>query len=174
MAAIFSLITCTAFAAQISAKNINRATKVVIIGGAEFKTQDYYDIITKTLGSKTKTSYECGDDIQRNYQMFMVERYDIGENKPNKKDLIEFAAQNGHGNTLFLIVDETIDTQNNAKSRQKNRCTIQLDAYLVNDTQIVDFTTTSKDSTSKTSILRARRGAFEKSLKAVAKAMNLN
>ena len=172
-AMIVTLISCTAFAAQNSSVKSYKSTKVVIIAGAEFKTADYYKLIQKNLGVKSKTVYECGDEIQRKYQLFMMNRYDIGENTPRKQDLIDFASSNGYGNTLFLLLDENIDTQNNGKSRQKNRSTIQLDAYLVNESQIVDFTTTSQDFISKTSNLRARRGAFEKCLKEIALVMNL-
>ena len=167
-AMIMALFSCTAFAAYNS-----YGTKVVIIGGGEFKTADYYKIIQKNLGSKSGNKYECGNEIQKRYQVFMMDRYDIGENTPRKQDFIDFTAWSGYGKVLFLIVDENIDTQNNAKRRQKNRSTIQLDAYLVNGSRIVDFTTTSQDFTSKTSNLRARRGAFEKCLKDVATAMNL-
>lgn len=167
-----TLISCTAFAANNSKDTFN-STKVVIIGGAEFKTKDYYEIVKKTFGKKSKTVYDCGDEIQRQYQIFMMDRYDIGESTPHKQDLIDFNARNGYRQTLFLMLDENIDTQNNAKSRQKNRITIQLDAYLVNSSGIVDFNTTSQDFISKTSNLRARRGAFEKCLKEIAKVMNL-
>lgn len=170
---ILTLISCTAFAAQSSSGSNYRSTKVVIIGGAEFKTKDYYNLIKKVLGSKTKTAYEAGDEIQRKYQLFMMERYDIGENKPRKQDFIDFASRSGYGNILFLVLDENIDTQNNSKSRQKNRITIQLDTFLVNGSGIIDFTTTSQDFISKTSNLRARRGAFEKCLKEIATVMNL-
>ncbi len=169
MAAIFLLSSVTAFAAL----NSYRSTSVVIIGGAEFKTPDYYKIVKNTLGKKTQTPYDAGDEIQRRYQMFMMERYDIGETKPRKQDLIDFAASNGYGDVLFLIIDENIDTQANAKSRQKNRISVQLDAYLANSSRIVDFNTTSQDFNSKTSSLRARRGAFEKCLKELAGKMNL-
>ncbi len=172
-AMVMALISCTAFAAQTATGSTYGSTKVVIIGGAEFKTQDYYKLIQKTLGSKTKTLYECGDEIQSNYQMFMIEKYDIGEHLPNKQDMIEFVSSNGYSNVLFLKLNETIDTQNNAKSRQKNRITIQLDAYLVDSSKIAKSSTTSQDFISKTSNLRARRGAFEKCLKEVAKTMNL-
>lgn len=166
--AILALVSCTAFAAS----GVYGTTKVVIVGGAEFKTNDYYKSIQKAL-AKSSNNYDCGNEIQRRYQLFMMERYDIGENRPRKQDLIDFAAQNGYGNVLFLIVNENIDTQNNAKRRQKNRSTIQLDAYLANGSRIIDFTTTAQDFTSKTSNLRARRGAFEKCLKEVADKLRL-
>ena len=170
MLAILVLSAATVCAA---ASSYNRGTKVVIIGGAEFKTDDYYKIVRKNFGKKSKAQFEAGSDVQERYQIFMMERYDIGENKPHKQDLIDFAAENGYGSVLFLIVDEHLDTQNNAKSRQKNRITVQLDAYLVNSSRIVDVTTTSQDFNSKTSNLRARRGAFEKCVKEVSKKMNL-
>lgn len=157
-----------------AASSYNRSTQVVIIGGAEFKTNDYYKIVRKNFGKSTNVTFEAGDDVQERYQIFMMERYDIGETTPHKQDLVDFAAENGYGNVLFLIVDEHLDTQNNSSSRQKNRITVQLDAYYVNGSRIIDVTTTSQDFNSKTSNLRARRGAFEKCVKEVAKKLNLN
>ena len=168
-ALVMALISCTAFAAQ----NSYRTTKVVIIGGAEFKTKDYYDLIKKNLGSQTKTLYEAGDEIQRKYQLFMMDRYDIGENTPRKQDFIDFADYSGYRNVLYLTLDENLDTHTHGEHSQKSRITIQLDAYLVNGSKIVDFATTSQDFVSKASNLRARRGAFEKCLKEIAKVMNL-
>lgn len=169
LAAMFvAAFACTAFAAQ---KDFG--TKVVIIGGGEFKTADFYKIIQKNLGTKNKTKYECGNEIQKRYQVFMMNRYDIGEDKPRKQDFTDFTAWSGYGKVLFLIVDENIDTQTHGDHSQKNRSTIQMDAYLVNTSGIVDFNTTSQEFTSKASNLRARRGAFEKCLKDIASTMNL-
>ena len=167
-ALIVAAFSCTAFAASSY-----YSTKVVIIGGGEFKTSDYYKIIEKTLGAKSRTRFECGNEVQKRYQMFIMDRYDIGENKPHKRDFVDFAARNGYGKVLFIIVDENIDTQNNANRRQKNRSTIQMDAYLASGSAIVDFSTTSQEYSSKTSNLRARRGAFEKCLKDISVAMHL-
>ncbi|MBQ7705626.1 MAG: hypothetical protein IJT73_09405 [Selenomonadaceae bacterium] len=168
-AMLMTLLTCTAFAAQ----NSYNTTKVVLISGAEFKTKDYYKIVEKNLGTKTKTAYECGDEIQRSYQMFMMDRYDIGEDKPRKQDMIDFAERNSYKNVVFIILDENIDTHSHGKHSEKIRSTIQMDAYLVSNDRIADFATTSQEFTSKASNLRARRGAFEKCLKEVANVMNL-
>ena len=167
-ALIVAACSVTAFAAS------NYGTKVVIIGGGEFKTSDYYKIIEKNLGSQGKNRFECGNEIQKRYQVFIMDRYDIGEDKPRKQDFIDFTAWSGYGKVLFLVVDENIDTQTHGKHSQKNRSTIQMDAYLTSSTGIVDFTTTSQEFTSKASNLRARRGAFEKCLKDVAKSMKLS
>lgn len=172
MLAVLVLSAATICAA--AEKSYVRSNQVVIIGGAEFKTDDYYKIVRKNFGKKINAKFEAGDDVQERYQIFMMERYDIGESTPHKKDLMDFAAENGYGNVLFLIVNEHIDTQNNASSRQKNRITVQLDAYYVNSSRIIDVATTSKDFNSKTSNLRARRGAFEKCVKEVAKKLSLN
>lgn len=164
-AMILAMITATAFAAQ--------STKVVIIAGAEFKTDDYYKIIQKNLGVQSKTAYEAGNDIQKKYHVFMMKHYDIGETTPKKQDLANFVKESGYGKVLFLMLDENIDTQTHGNHSQKNRSTIQLDAYLVDSEGIIDVTTTSQDFVSKASNLRARRGAFEKCLKEVATSMNL-
>lgn len=174
MLAVLVLGMATVCAAATSRDTAYRSNKVVIIGGAEFKTNDYYKIVRKNFGKKSKTTFEAGSDVQERYQIFMMERYDIGENNLHKQDLMDFAAENGYGNVLFLIVDEHIDTQNNASSRQKNRITVQLDAYYVNSSRIIDFTTTSQDFISKTSNLRARRGAFEKCVKEIAEKLSIN
>ena len=172
-AMLVALISCTAFAATSSTSSFN-STKVVIIGGGEFKTADYYKIVQKTLGAKTLTAYDCGDEIQRQFQLFMMDRYDIGETTPKKQDMLDFTARNNYRKTLFLVLDENIDTQTHGDHSQKNRSTIQLDAYLADSSKLVDFATTSQEFTSKASNLRARRGAFEKCLKEVAKIMNIN
>lgn len=166
-ALVLVAFSCTAFAAN------SHATKVVIVGGGEFKTSDYYKIIEKNLGAKSSTKYECGNEVQKRFQMFMMDRYDIGENKPRKQDMIDFAARSGYGKVLFLLVDENIDTQSHGKHSQKNRSTIQMDAYLATGSTISDFNTTSQEFTSKASNLRARRGAFEKCLKDIAVSMHL-
>ena len=161
------LISCTAFAAN------NYGTKVVIVGGSEFKTADYYKIIQKNLGSKSGNKYECGNEIQKRYQVFMMDRYDVGENKPKKNDMVDFVAWSGYDKVLFVMLDENIDTQSHGNHSQKNRSTIQMDAYLVGTENIISLSTTSQDFVSKASNLRARRGAFEKCLKAIATDMNL-
>lgn len=166
-ALIVAAFTCTAFAAS------NFGTKVVIIGGGEFKTADFYKVIQKNLGAKSGNKYECGNEIQKRYQTFIMDRYDIGEDKPRKQDFIDFTAWSGYGKVLFLIVDENIDTQTHGKHSQKNRSTIQMDAYLATSAGISDFNTTSQEFTSKASNLRARRGAFEKCLKDIVTSMNL-
>ena len=73
---------------------------------------------------------------------------------------------------IFLFVTSSTDHQNNPKTRQKNRISVQLDAYRCNGIQVLDVQTTSQESNSKTSDLRARREAFEKGLKEVAKVYN--
>ena len=166
-AMLIAAFSCTAFAAT------NYGTKVVVIGGGEFKTADYYKIIEKTLGTQGKNRFECGNEIQKRYQVFIMDRYDIGEDKPHKQDFIDFTAWSGYGKVLFLVLDENIDTQTHGKHSQKNRSTIQMDAYLASGSGIVDFSTTSQEFTSKASNLRARRGAFEKCLKEIANVMNL-
>lgn len=162
------LAMCSVAAAQTA---VITDTAVVIIGGAEFKTPEYYKMIQSTLRSKGGLNCEVGDDMQKKYQRFMMETYDLGNTAPKKKDLVNFAANSGYKRTLYLVIDENIDTQQNAKTRQKNRVSVQLDAYLCNSADIIDMATASRDDNSKTSILRARKSAFQKCLTDAVKSM---
>lgn len=163
LAALLIMSTAVVYAAQNSSSR--HGTKIVIIGGAEYKTSDYYKIARNSFGK----GYEAGEEIQDRYQTFMMERHDVGEDTPHKQDFIDFTAQNDYDSVVFLIVSEKLDTQNNAKSRQKNRITVQINAYLASGARILDVTTVSRDDTSKTSNLRARRSAFKKCVREVAK-----
>ena len=169
-ALIFSLVSCTAFAAQEVKPNIG----VLVIGSAEYKTPDYYKTIKNSVQDKTGFVADVGEDFQKKYQKFMIEKYDIGKHTPTKSDLVNFTANSGYRRVIVLVIDENIDTQNNALSRQKNRITVQIDAYLCSRSDIVDIANTSREDNSKTSILRARRGAFQKSLNDALKALNFN
>ncbi len=170
-ALIFSLISCTAFAATQEVKpNIG----VLVIGSAEFKTPDYYKMIKSSVLSKSGLIADVGEDFQKKYQKFMVEKYDIGKHTPTKSDLVNFTANSGYRKLLVIVVDENLDTQNNADSRQKNRIAIQLDVYLCNRSEILDIANASREDDSKASIMRARKGAFQKSLNAALKALNFN
>ena len=76
-ALIFSLVSCTAFAAQEVKPNIG----VLVIGSAEFKTPDYYKMIKNSVQDKTGFVADVGEDFQKKYQKFMLERYDIGKHR---------------------------------------------------------------------------------------------
>ncbi len=165
-AVIFFALMSTTFAA---ARN---DVGVVIVGGAEFKTDDYYKIIQNEIKPSNGTKVFVGNELQTRYKKYWLNNGYIGEQTPQKEDLIQFAAASGCGKIVCLIVTDTVDKQNSSNHRQKNRVSVQIDAYLCTPTNVVDVFFASDDETSKGSPLRARRGAFKKCLKEIGQSLN--
>lgn len=158
--ALLAIFSCTALAAP---KNI---VGFVIVGNSEYKTANNYKMIKNTFDGK-KISINVGDEIQSKYQRFLLENDLIGIDAPRKQNLIDFTARSGCNEIVFIFVTSTTDHQNNPKTRQKNRLSVQVDAYRCNGFHVVDVKTTSQQSDSKTSDLRARNEAFKKCLKEI-------
>lgn len=170
-AALFFMFYCN-FSVN-AATNFQKAVGVVVIGGAEFKTPDYYKFIEKSFNAKSGAKIYIGGELQNKYQKFLLNRDLVGNEIPRKQDLIDFTAVSGYGKILFIVVsDSAIDHQNNAKRRQKDRISLQVDGYLCNNFSVIEVATTSQESKSKTSDLRARRGAFKKCLEDISKSLN--
>ena len=154
-----------------SAKSVVH-TGVVIVGGAEFKTSDYYKAVQQNLNFKGNT--KVGDEMQSKYQTFLLENDLLSEKLPRKQYLLDFTAQSGCERILFLVVTSTADHQNNPKSKQKNRFSVQVDAYLCDRYKILAGATSAQQNDSNTSDLRARRGSFKKCLSEIAKLIKVS
>ena len=161
------------FAVSLSAaKETGKEVGVVIIGGAEFKTADFYKRIPNAF--KLPNGYVIGDKMQSKYQLFLMENDLLGEKIPRKNYLIDFTAKSGCSKVLFLVVDAAADHQNNPKTKQKNRLTVQVDAYLMDSFKIISGAGSVQESHSNTSDLRARREAFKKCIEEIAKSMKIS
>ena len=168
-AMICLVLTSTAFATREYQPRIG----VVIIGGAEFKTNDYYKIVQKELKPMSGAKVFAGNDIQTNYKKYWLKKGYIGDQEPQKNDLIEFAATSGYSKVVYVIISDTVDDQRNSGNhRQRNRISVQLDVYLSTPTEVLDVFSANEDQKSKGSALRARRGAFQKCLREIAKTLN--
>lgn len=168
---IFAMLAISSCMIVCEAKS--QEVGVVVIGGAEYKTPEFYKIIQKEFDPKSGAKLVIGGDLQNKYQKFLFNRDMVGNDTPRRQDLIDFTASSGYGKILFVVIPEVnIEHQNNAKSRQKNRIYIQTDCYLCNNLNVIEVATTSQDFKSKTSDLRARRGAFKKCLEELAKSLN--
>jgi len=152
---------------SISSAKSADSTGVVIIGGAEFKTSDYYKAVKQNLNFKGTA--KIGDEMQSKYQKFLLENDLLDENFPRKQYLFDFTAQSGCEKILFLVVTSTADHQNNPKSKQKNRFSVQVVAYLCDKYKVLDSATSAQQNDSNTSDLRARRGSFKKCMSEIAK-----
>jgi len=157
--ALLMIFTCSALAVP---KN---TVGFVIVGGSEYKTSDYYKMVSSVFKGKKNITLKVSDEMQSQYQKYLLEYDLIGETVPRKQNLVDFTARSSCNEVVFLFVTATTDRQNNPKSRQKNRLTVQVDAYRCDGFKVLDVQTTSQESNSKTSELRARREAFQKCLK---------
>lgn len=167
--AIFFALTSTTLAATQNAQKVG----VVIIGGVEFKTEDFYKIVKNELKPLSGAEIVVGNDLQTRYKKYWLRKGYIGEQQPEKEDLINFTASSGCKKVVYVIVsDAVVDSRTSAKHRQKDRVSVQLDAYLCTTTDVVDVFAASDEQNSKGSALRARRGAFKKSFVEISKTLS--
>lgn len=162
-------LTSTTLAAAQNYQSVG----VVIIGGVEFKTDDYYKIVKNELKPLSGAKIIVGNDMQTRYKKYWLNRGYIGEQTPQTEDFTNFAAANGFSKVVYIVISDTADDQRNSGNhRQRDRITVQVDAYISTPTQVLDVIAASEDQKSKGSALRARRGAFKKCLNEIAKNLN--
>ena len=170
---LLALMICFALSSTAFATREYPRTGVLIVGGAEYKTDDFYKIVRDEIKPKSGIKIVVGNEIQTLYKKYWLREGYIGEQPPQKDDLIKFSEMTGCQKVVCLIVaDSVVDKHNNAKSREKDRISLQLDAYLCTPINVVDVFSMTDEENSKTSNLRARRGAFRKCLKEIAKELN--
>ena len=173
MKKIFLLATLICFMLSGTALAANDKIGVVIVGGVEFKTDDFYKAVRNELKPKSGAKIIVGNDMQTLYKKYWLREGYIGEQTPQKDDLINFAATSGCRKVICIIVSDVVDDQRNSGNhRQQNRISVQLDAYLCTPTDVEDIFSASKEVNSKGSALRARNGAFKKCLEEISKSLN--
>ena len=170
---LLAVMICFAVNGTTFAARDYQSVGVVIVGGVEFKTNDFYKVVKNELKTKSGAKIFVGNEMQTLYKKFWLRRGFIGEQTPSKNDLIEFTRASGYKKIVCLIVsDSVVDRHNNPKSREKDRVSIQVDAYLCTPLNVEDVFGASDEELSKTSNLRARRGAFQKCLKEINKGLS--
>ena len=141
-------------------------TCALLIADADMKTEDYMNKVSDCL--KESPNVVFGTKIQTKYQEYWFEKGELEEGKITPQVLFEFRKFSGYDKCLYLITEKTIE-----KTRQrigwgsydKTRASSGADKILkmINVTQNAD---------SDTSDLRAKRAAFEKAMKELAKQFN--
>ena len=173
MKKIFLLATLICFMLSGTVLAANDKIGVVIVGGVEFKTDDFYKAVRNELKPKSGAKIIVGNDMQTLYKKYWLREGYIGEQTPQKDDLINFTATSGCRKVIYIMVSDVVDDQRNSGNhRQQNRISVQLDAYLCTPTDVEDIFSASKEVNSKGSALRARNGAFKKCLEEISKSLN--
>lgn len=178
---IMALITNTvmAGAAEDILARKNSVVGVVIIGGSDFKTPDYYDYIHDTFSQDDEQIIKmyrisAGNELQSKYLDYWIDQGFLEEQTPKKNDLLNFVTYGQYDKVIFLMVKDPVTEKHSRQAGifgtvTQARTSVQINAFLCDNTQIIKTYTAIKEDDSEWSDLRAKRGAFEKCIKDIAK-----
>lgn len=152
----------------------------IMVGNADVKSPDFMERLDENLnkdseGTKQK-HVDCNTKIQSLYQNYWFDKGELEEGKLTKTDLHEFVKYSGYDRCLFLIVsDPKIETTTVRKGflgyAENTRASIEVKAFLVDKDKVLKIMSVTKENSSDTSELRAKRGAFTQCIKEVCKEM---
>ena len=164
----------SAEAAKISSE-VNNKIAVVIVGGADYKTKDFTNI-TKNLfkvEDKTKPQVITGKDVQNKYQKYWFNKGLLDEGEPTKEDFINFVDYSGYKKVIFLVIkDSVLEQHSRTKGKDRSRVSLTVNAFIVSSSNIEASTTSTNEEDSKTSELRAKRGAFKLCVEEISEEFN--
>ena len=168
MKKISLLLFCLLLFGIVSIQAAPKSVGVVIIGTSDFRTPDYYNILTDKLPklfTPSNYSLSIGTESQNRYQAYWNNKGFLTEQTATKADLLDFANQSNYDNVLFLILSQPIvDTHKVILRRNSTRVSLDVCAIYIDAKQktIISNVMTTQEDDSKTSQLRAKSGAFGK------------
>ena len=175
---LISASTTFAGAAEDFLSRSGPTVGIVIVGGSDFRTPDYYGYIDKTFTAKDKKKYGnykivSGNDMQSKYLNFWTDKGFLEEQFPKKQDFLDFVKYSGYGKVLFLMVKDPVTDKHSRTAGifgtvAQTRTSVQINAFLCDGSDIVKTYTAIKEDDSEWSDLRAKRGAFEKAIRDIA------
>ena len=173
--AIFIIcLTSTALAAtQNSYKD--QTIAVVIVGTPDYKTDNYVryakEYFEEANVNKNLTILS-GNDVQSKYQTYWLEKGLLDEGTPTKQDFIDFVSYGNYDKAIYLVVKDPVIDVHNRKSKQRTRASVTVNAFLVDENQIIKVASSTNENDSKTSELRAKRGAFKQCVRDISEVIN--
>lgn len=184
---IFSLFSTAAFAAENSAAPANgvlhrslETIGVVVIGGADVKTPDFFNAIAEafspTAQEAQKYTIETGTPAQTKYQNYWSDKNFLDEQPLTKDVAVDFVKYSGYDKVLYIMISQPVmeNTLHGGgfwgywDTTTHNRASIEVKAYLSDGNTILKSVNVTKEDDSAASQLRAKRGAFKKSIKEIA------
>ena len=146
---------------------------VVIVGGADYRTKDFTTCAKDFFKPSDGTTVDHGKDVQNKYQKYWFDKGLIDEGTPTKEDFIEFVNYSGYKQVIYLVIkDSVLEQHGRTKGKDRSRVSLTVNAFLVDNTHIVESISTTNEEDSKTSELRAKRGAFKQCVKEISKIFN--
>lgn len=153
---------------------------IVVIGGADVKTPDFFNAISESFAQSPnealKYIIETGTPAQTKYQNYWTDKDFLDEQPLTKTVVLDFAKYSGYDKVLYIVINEPVmekTTQGNGAwgywgTSTNNRASIEVKAYLTDGETILKTVNVAKEDDSAASPLRAKRGAFKKDMKEVA------
>lgn len=152
----------------------------LIVGGADVKTKDFMERLEENLNRDLDEDIykkvDCGTQIQSLYQNYWLEKGELEEGKLTKAVLHDFVKFSKYDRCLFLVVNEPNMEKTKINlgifgSAENTRASIEVKAFLADETKVLKIMSTTKNNQSDTSELRAKRGAFTKCIKEICEEM---
>ncbi|MFA6850257.1 MAG: hypothetical protein WCS30_07875 [Selenomonadaceae bacterium] len=184
---VLFLFPISAFAAENQAADpgsiLNKPLEkigIIIIGGADVKTPDFFNAISESLAQSPneapKYIIETSTAAQTKYQNYWTDKDFLDEQPLTKTVVLDFVKYSGYDKVLYIIINQPVmekTTQGNGAwgywgTSTKNRASIEVKAYLSDGETILKSVNVAKEDDSTASPLRAKRGAFKKDMKEIA------
>jgi len=174
--AFLFLLSCTTFASEQNYFHKD-PTKigVVIIGGSDVKTPDFFKYVSESLINNDNSQYtlETGTVVQTKYQNYWFDKGFLDEQSLTKPDLHAFVKYSGYNKVLFLVVSNPVLEKTKVPAGwftmvEQTRASVEIKAFFVDDTSVIKAVNVTKEDDSQASELRAKRGAFQKGIKEIA------
>ncbi len=171
------VMTFMAFAAPAFAAPSNIG--VVLIAGTEYKEAHFMSQLTDIMQSDPNGKFimYVGNDEQSRYQNYWFMKGSLDIPEPSPQGFMEYTASTGYDQILFLVVkDPVVDTKRTGwfGSVEEKRIAVEINGFLVSkDSLVASYSSTNEDD-SKYSALRARQGAFKKSIKDIYASLKAN
>lgn len=170
--AALCLLSLNIVAEAASISKPSQQIAVVIVGSADYRTKDFTEY-TKSYFKPTSGEVAAGKDIQNKYQKYWFDKGLIEEGTPTKEDFIAFARYAGYNNVIYLVIkDSVLEQHGRKKGKDRSRVSLTVNAFLVDGTHIIESTSATNEEDSKTSELRAKRGAFKECVKEISQVFN--
>jgi hypothetical protein len=170
-----SIFAVTAGAAELKAPKAHVCA--VLIGQADLKTEDFINAMQDSFnGSENNTIVASGTEIQSKYQEYWLGKGELEEGKLTPAVMFDFVKYSGYDKCLFVVANN--ETEKSKKPGnfwsmvEVTRASVELKCFLADDKGVLKVIDVIKNDDSKHSDLRAKRGAFEKGIREVAKQLN--
>lgn len=162
---------------NISNDTSKNKAAILLMGSNDFISTHYFTMIKEQFSKNNPHAEQLalGSDIQGKYFEYRLAKEFTGEQQPSEEDLPTLPAYLEADKVLVMIVKDPVVEKHNAftltASDEKYSATIQIDALLVDNKQIIKKQTISNKDDSFYDELRAKRGAFQKCLKELSTVM---